>query len=450
MVRLRDGGLFVYAPVAPTEECLALVRELGDVRYIVLPTSAVEHKARAGSERPARPVAGLGSRRCAAPHTGVLRSLRAKVPRRKAVRGAGPVVVPAQPAAQARRCGACTRAPGSVQLRAAALARSLLGLFPRKLDGVLCDEGVVGEGPAPWAGELEQAVLATPLGLGPFVEAAFFVKATKTLLVTDIVVAVPRDPPEVCAADPQPLLVRAKPRSLAPDEDNTSESRQRGWWKTVLFALFFQPSAVDFSPLTGFTWNDGWRETFSRLAGPRLFVPPILQIIVLSKRPAAVRTWVSRVASWPFDKIIPAHLQARATHTRPPPVPCTDHPLAGRALHRRRSLRGRVSSVQRSPSWTGRSQTRRHPPARCCGCCREGAVTRRSRSTRRTAGCCAALTVCWWPRARSRRNNESARALTQAHQTAALLACVRFTPFYTNNFFTVLEPRHASERARCR
>lgn len=33
--------------------------------------------------------------------------------------------------------------------------------------------------------------------------------------------------------------------------------RRRGWWKTILFALFFQPAAVDFNPLNGFTWNEG-------------------------------------------------------------------------------------------------------------------------------------------------------------------------------------------------
>jgi hypothetical protein len=48
VVRLRDGSLFVYSPVAPTRECLRLLRELNaPVKYIVLPTSAVEHKARA-------------------------------------------------------------------------------------------------------------------------------------------------------------------------------------------------------------------------------------------------------------------------------------------------------------------------------------------------------------------------------------------------------------------
>lgn len=47
VLRLRDGSLFVHAPIAPTPECLRLLRELdAPVRYIVLPTSAVEHKAR--------------------------------------------------------------------------------------------------------------------------------------------------------------------------------------------------------------------------------------------------------------------------------------------------------------------------------------------------------------------------------------------------------------------
>ncbi|CAN0056915.1 unnamed protein product, partial [Ectocarpus sp. 8 AP-2014] len=36
-VRLEGGGLWVHAPVAPTEECVKLVEELGEeVRYIVL------------------------------------------------------------------------------------------------------------------------------------------------------------------------------------------------------------------------------------------------------------------------------------------------------------------------------------------------------------------------------------------------------------------------------
>ncbi len=45
VVRLADGRLWVHAPVAPTKECLRLLNELGGgVAYIVLPTTAFEHK----------------------------------------------------------------------------------------------------------------------------------------------------------------------------------------------------------------------------------------------------------------------------------------------------------------------------------------------------------------------------------------------------------------------
>lgn len=44
-VKLEGGGLWVHAPVAPTEECVRLVTELGEeVRYIVLPTTAVSNQ----------------------------------------------------------------------------------------------------------------------------------------------------------------------------------------------------------------------------------------------------------------------------------------------------------------------------------------------------------------------------------------------------------------------
>lgn len=46
------GGLFVYAPVAPTGECMSMMRELeaehGPVRHIVLGTLGLEHKVFAG------------------------------------------------------------------------------------------------------------------------------------------------------------------------------------------------------------------------------------------------------------------------------------------------------------------------------------------------------------------------------------------------------------------
>lgn len=39
VVRLSDGGLWVHAPVAPTAECVAMVQALGEVKYVLLPTT---------------------------------------------------------------------------------------------------------------------------------------------------------------------------------------------------------------------------------------------------------------------------------------------------------------------------------------------------------------------------------------------------------------------------
>ena len=52
VVKLSDGGLFVYNPVAPTKECLNFMRQLeekhGKVKHIVLGSLGLEHKSLAG------------------------------------------------------------------------------------------------------------------------------------------------------------------------------------------------------------------------------------------------------------------------------------------------------------------------------------------------------------------------------------------------------------------
>ncbi|KAF9590092.1 hypothetical protein IFM89_030840 [Coptis chinensis] len=45
VIKLKSGGLWIHAPIAPTDECIQLVKELGaPVEHIVLPTFAYEHK----------------------------------------------------------------------------------------------------------------------------------------------------------------------------------------------------------------------------------------------------------------------------------------------------------------------------------------------------------------------------------------------------------------------
>lgn len=49
VIKLASGGLWVHSPVAPTAECLRLIKELdAPVEYIVLPTFAYEHKVFVG------------------------------------------------------------------------------------------------------------------------------------------------------------------------------------------------------------------------------------------------------------------------------------------------------------------------------------------------------------------------------------------------------------------
>ena len=45
VVRLQDGKLWVCGPIAPTQECLNLLDELGEVGHLVVPGTALEHKS---------------------------------------------------------------------------------------------------------------------------------------------------------------------------------------------------------------------------------------------------------------------------------------------------------------------------------------------------------------------------------------------------------------------
>lgn len=49
----------------------------------------------------------------------------------------------------------------------------------------------------PPASHRSPQVFVSSVGIGPYIEAAFFHKKTRTLLVTDAVVSVPNSPPEV-------------------------------------------------------------------------------------------------------------------------------------------------------------------------------------------------------------------------------------------------------------
>ncbi len=283
IVKLETGGLLVYAPVAPTPECLRLVNELvavhGDVKYIILPTiSGIEHKVFVG------PFARQFS------HAQVF-------------------VAPHQ---------------WSFPLN---LPLSWLGL-PAKRTHALPDDSRK----APFADEFDYAILG-PIALGPgqFEEVAFFHRQTRTLLVTDSIVSIPAEPPAIVQLDPYPLLFHA--RECAADVVvDTPAHRRKGWQRIALFTLFFQPSVLSvmslkqtianalnaadrskkaYFGLFPFQWHDNWPRSFKALRGNgRLLVAPVLQTLILNRAPKETLDWADILTQWAFQQIIPCHFDA--------------------------------------------------------------------------------------------------------------------------------------------
>lgn len=276
-------GLVVYAPIAPTKECLSLMQELidkyGPVRDIIDPSTAVEHKVNAGPFARAFPKANF-------------------------------YVTDKQYAFPLN------------------LPNSFLGLpswtkpLPR-----------TSAGTDMWGGELEHEVLTVKPGIGSmFQDVALYHKSSETLLVCDAVFAVTEEPPRILTEEEEytrALLFHARETKddVVPD---TPENRRKGWRRIVLLFDFFFPGSGRgnlgpgpiFEALKTPTYKDGWGgwkpfswgedevrdfETFS--AGGKPTVLPIIQII-LARGPEEVQRWLNVVTAWNFKRVVPMHLDA--------------------------------------------------------------------------------------------------------------------------------------------
>ncbi|XP_042518412.1 uncharacterized protein LOC122092147 isoform X2 [Macadamia integrifolia] len=238
VIKLKSGGLWIHAPIAPTNECIQLVKELGaPVEYIVLPTFAYEHKIFVGP-------------------------FSRKFPRAQIW------VAPRQ---------------WSWPLN---LPLEFFGIFRAK---TLKDE----DSSTPWAIEIEQKVLSSPeVGIGPYVEVAFYHKRSRTLLVTDAVIFVPRQPPECISKE---SLLQSAKNGLAvkllskgrevPDEPvvDNKLNRQIGWERMVLQILFLGPSNL-LEPTASFAQMS-----------QKLIVSPIVKTLVFSKVPEKLQTFRSGI-----------------------------------------------------------------------------------------------------------------------------------------------------------
>jgi len=284
VIRMSSGGLFVYAPVAPTKECLALLQPLidayGPVRYIVLPSVAVEHKVTAGPFARAFPSATFFA---------VDQQYSFPVPLPSLFLGLPPWTKP----------------------------------LPRSSDGLNL-----------WAGEFEHEVLTVKPGPGSFFQdVALFHKPSKTLLLCDALLAVTPEPPAILTSEPEytrALLFHARDDPLEVVRDSP-EARRKGWRRIVILFNFFIPGAVQadvglapllkLDPAFDFGWG-GWQpfswkesdeiqsfEAYSANGKPTLL--PIIQIILnRGVSDGSLWRWVERVQKWEFERVVPAHLDA--------------------------------------------------------------------------------------------------------------------------------------------
>ena len=262
VIKLKSGGLWIHAPIAPTKECIKLLQELdAPVEYIVLPTFAYEHKIFVGPFSRRFPKAQV----YVAPK-----------------QWSWPINLPAQ----------------------------LFGIFPTK-NGILRNDDTS----TPWADEIEQKVLVSSVGIGPYIEVAFFHKKTRTLLVTDAVISVPSLPPSELVDDAN-LIDAAKSnffvKVLAGDKAQepvngvplqpdtlTPDVRDLGWKRMALQILYIVPGDLR-DPSKG----------FAAIAN-RLIVGPILKTLVFSTEPELSKEWIDDICnSWNFKQIVPAHFTA--------------------------------------------------------------------------------------------------------------------------------------------
>lgn len=305
VIRLQSGGLWVHNPVAPTPQLLQmmdrLVQKYGPVKHIVLGSVALEHKATfaAFSSHYTKATVWI-----------------------QPGQWSFPVQLPIE------FYGLVQRGPQRREIPVP--GRSAKYEYYAQKD------------PVPeWASEIEYEVLG-PFAfqsVGCFSETAFYHKATQTLIVTDCVVSVTKDPPPIISEDPRAMLYHARDFATEVIQD-TPETRAKGWRRMVQFGLVFFPAQIEVQSITEallearqvppalqnlgqgaipggtlypWTWRSGNAdklnfETISQ--NGKLFCPPILTKLILDREPAATLDFVDRCTKRFKDmkRIIPCHL----------------------------------------------------------------------------------------------------------------------------------------------
>lgn len=269
-IKLRSGDLWIYNPVAPTKELLELLSTIPfrKVAHIVLGTTQYEHKVFVGAFARRFPEAAVH----------------------------------------------CVPDQWSFPLD---LPPRLLGIPTtrqiRTGPGVLDPDAEYA-----WGDEFELKILRPESRLAgnyAAVEAAFVHRDTKTLVLTDALVYVPKSPPAIVDVEALNYLSRSDSWVLnaaalfnwrgkgaelrAAVKSNAPPKPQSGWQRNALLALTFGPSPESLvDPSSAFdTIADRW-----------LVAPVCNSLVYASERVRpALKMWVEQIAKLDFVRIAPAH-----------------------------------------------------------------------------------------------------------------------------------------------
>eukprot|EP00435_Cladocopium_sp_Y103_P056870 s640_g19.t1 len=266
-IKLEDGSLWVHNPVAPTEECNALLRELGlPVKYIVLGSAQYEHKIFVAPFARRWPDAKVYT----------------------VQQWSWPLDLPS----------------------------AFYGIFATELKD--------GED-TPWSAEIDKKLLCPKdrLGLGySAAECAFFHRRSKTLICTDALVYVPEDPPAVLDKDELKGLGRTANnfildlvafvnwrgsgdfvrKAIAEESGGPSPSDaallRKGWQRDALLSLYFGPDGGSIVEPS---------QAFRSIAGRWIVGPVCYSLVYGGKIRNEVKEWSERLCEWDVQQILPGH-----------------------------------------------------------------------------------------------------------------------------------------------
>jgi len=271
VIKLKDGTLWVHAPLAPTIEFFELVESLADdgkgVSHVVIPTYALEHKifAKDALKRWNKAQLWISPNQFNFPFRNV---------------------------------------PNEY-----VWGRS-------NVDGVLSSSDTTTEAAQPsWIDEIAyETLLAGTFQIGTtknqrFCETTFYHKSTNTLIVTDALAKIQSKPPTLSTDDK--LLLISKKSTSDPMPPKTMEALQIGWEKNALLISYFFPEHEELDPEKQgvVTWTPGWHDNFLNLSTRKLFVPPVVRTLLYAQDPTQVQDWVNRITTRfeNINKIVPAH-----------------------------------------------------------------------------------------------------------------------------------------------